>query len=777
MRRNLSCSPIALLGLSAGALFLTWPAVAGTVAGTVAGRIARGGDQPVAGASVTLRDAGGTVSAARERSTRTDAEGRYRLEGIPGGRKDLVISASGFAIETRVLEVAREGDTVADVALVPGGFAEEILVSTTRLAATPEAVERTPGSVEVVDGEALERSHVVDFSEALRKVSGVTVRDEEGFGLRPNIGIRGLNPTRSSKVLLLEDGIPLAFAPYGDNASYYHPPIERYREIEVLKGSGQIVYGPTTVGGVVNYLTPDPPETAVATGAFSLGSREFVDAHASFGTTLSGVGLLVDVMRKQGQGAREATKSTLDDANLKATAALSDRQSLAFRASLYREHSNVTYSGLTEAEFAADPRQNPFVNDDFRGWRAGVSLAHALQLSSSASLSTRLYGSRFSRDWWRQSSNSSQRPNDRSDPACAGMQNLNTTCGNEGKLRDYLAWGLEPRLSLAHDLLGAKQELTAGVRFHAEDQNREQQNGATPVARSGVLVEDNSRKNQAFSAFVQDRILFGALTVTPGIRLERIRYERTNRLAHAGAGVTGSTRVNAFVPGLGLAYQAAEGLTLFAGIHRGFAPPRTEDIIDNTTGGVVELDPELSWNTELGARATLAHGVSLGLTFFRMDYENQVVPASVAGGAGATLTNGGETLHQGLELSARVDVAPLLGTVHDVYLRGAFTWLPTAEFRGTRTSSLPGAGGVSVSGNRLPYAPEALLTAALGYAHPAGPYVQVESVHQSAQFGDDLNSRTPSADGQRGLIPSSTTWNASAGVKLARPGLDLFVTV
>ncbi len=90
-----------------------------------------------------------------------------------------------------------------------------------------------------------------NFSEALRKVSGVNVRDEEGFGLRPNIGIRGTNPTRSTKILLLEDGVPLAYAPYGDNASYYHPPVERFESIEILKGAGQIEYGPVTVAGAL----------------------------------------------------------------------------------------------------------------------------------------------------------------------------------------------------------------------------------------------------------------------------------------------------------------------------------------------------------------------------------------------------------------------------------------------------------------------------------------------------------------------------------------------
>jgi Fe(3+) dicitrate transport protein len=127
-----------------------------------------------------------------------------------------------------------------------------------------EALTRIPGSGQIVDHDAIVESRVFTINEALRKVPGVYARDEEGMGLRPNIGIRGLNPTRSSKVLLLEDGLPLAFAPYGDNATYYHPPVERFERIEVLKGAGQIEFGPQTVGGVINYITPSAPPSSAA---------------------------------------------------------------------------------------------------------------------------------------------------------------------------------------------------------------------------------------------------------------------------------------------------------------------------------------------------------------------------------------------------------------------------------------------------------------------------------------------------------------------------------
>ena len=67
-----------------------------------------------------------------------------------------------------------------------------------------------PGSASLIDAEEIRSAHVFSVSEALRKVAGIVTRDEEGFGIRPNIGIRGLNPTRSTKVLLMEDGIPAA---------------------------------------------------------------------------------------------------------------------------------------------------------------------------------------------------------------------------------------------------------------------------------------------------------------------------------------------------------------------------------------------------------------------------------------------------------------------------------------------------------------------------------------------------------------------------------------
>jgi Fe(3+) dicitrate transport protein len=746
------------------------PATAQKHAASIAGIVADETGAVLPNATVSIRHA--TLGIARR--LETDVDGGFRADELPPGDYEVSATSPAFAaVMQRVSLVSGESARVRFTLRV-GGLAEDVLVLANEVTGSHERLRRLPGSVDILERATLETSRVMTTNEALRKIAGVHVRDEEGFGLRPNIGLRGLNPTRSNKVLLLEDGIPLTYAPYGDNASYYHPPIERFERIEVLKGGAQIAYGPQTIAGLVNYITPAPPTHLAGSVTLLGGNRDYFNGHGNVGNTVGRTGFLLDYMRKQGDGARDNISSELNDVSGKLIQSVGSGQMWTFRGNYYSEDSNVTYSGLREDEYRAGARSNAFKNDFFYIDRYGTSATHAYSLSDEVAFTTNLYFTSFRRHWWRQSSNSGQRPNDAADPACAGMANLDTTCGNEGRLRQYYTWGVEPRLRAHHRVFGVRSEADFGVRVHFERQDRRQENGNTPVARSGVLVESNLRRNEAYSAFIQNRFLMGGWTVTPGVRVEHVRFERTNRLANAGSGVSGDTELTQVVPGLGVSHTRGERVTLFGGIHRGFAPPRTEDIITNQ-GGLIELDPELSWNYEAGLRTTVRPGLRLDATVFRMDYENQIVPASLAGGVGATLTNGGATLHQGIEFTGRLDSAPLLRSAHNLYVRAVYTYVPVSRFSGVRFSGVSGFQSMSVSGNRLPYAPEQLLTLGGGYAHPAGLDVMLEAVRTSEQFGDDLNTVAPSPDGQRGLIPAYTVWNAAINYQIDRA--TLFVTV
>ena len=107
----------------------------------------------------------------------------------------------------------------------------------------------------------------------------------------------------------------------------------------------------------------------------------------------------------------------------------------------------------------------------------------------------------------------------------------------------------------------------------------------------------------------------------------------------------------------------------------------------------------------------------------------------------------------------------------------AYTYLPIAEFRGRRFSNIPGFATTLITGNRLPYAPEHMSNFTVGYSNTSGIDLLVEAVYVSDQFGDDLNTVAPSPDGQRGLIPAYTIWNATANYDVEAMRTTFFITV
>jgi Fe(3+) dicitrate transport protein len=634
-----------------------------------------------------------------------------------------------------------------------------------------------PGSGATIESEDLERARVFTVNEAMRQAAGVYPRDEEGLGLRPNIGVRGLSPTRSSEVLLLEDGLPLTYAPYGDNATYSHPPIRRFERIEILKGASQIRFGPHTVGGVVNYISPRAPTEFGGSLLVAGGERGYGEVAASLGGEIAGFRSLAHVSGTQFDGVRENHDLSFQDYSLRIERTLTPEHELVARFALNREDSQVSYSGLTQAEFEADPFGNPFPNDRFETQRYTGAVTHAWDVTPDVRLLTSAYSLYFNRDWWRQSSNSGQRPNDASDPACGGMANLNTTCGNEGRLREYHQYGLETRLTWDTRLLGAEAQVEAGARWHTERQSRLQINADTPTGRTpGVSVnggvrENNLRYAEALSGFVLATLDYGRFSVSPGVRVESIDFERKNRLT----GASGSEDVSEIVPGLGATYALRDDLVVYAGVHRGFSPPRVEDVIDNS-GVTVDLAAEESVNWELGLRGDVRRGWAIDVNAFFMDFENQIVPASVAGGGGATLTSAGETRHSGVEASTRLSLRDMgLMQTDDLYFRTALTWVGEAEYVGDRFSTISPA--TSVSGNRLPYSPEWIASAAIGYSRGDWLNLQAEVQHTGEMFTDDLNTAAPTANGQRGLIDAATILNLTANITPGGGDATFFVTV
>ena len=120
-----------------------------------------------------------------------------------------------------------------------------------------DEIRKIAGSGGIIEEEQLDRMDYTDLNQILSSIPGIYFREEDGFGLRPNIGIRGATTDRSQKITMMEDGILIGPAPYSAPAAYYVPNVARHSSIEVLKGPSSIKYGPHTVGGAINYVTSE----------------------------------------------------------------------------------------------------------------------------------------------------------------------------------------------------------------------------------------------------------------------------------------------------------------------------------------------------------------------------------------------------------------------------------------------------------------------------------------------------------------------------------------
>ena len=639
-------------------------------------------------------------------------------------------------------------------------------------------LQEIPGSVYLINKEELLYSRPVDANEALRRVPGITLREDSGpMAMRLNVGMRGLNPDRSRKVLMLEDGIPISLAPYGEPEMYYSPPIDRMRRVEVLKGSGQIIHGPQSVGGVVNFVTPDPPAKTHGQLDIEGGQRGFFSGQASLGGSNENqsAGWFVNYLRKQGNGWRDQWFK-INDALAKFTLKPNDKHTFGIKGGVYDERSNSTYLGLTLPMFLSDPNQNAVPGDDLLVQRYSGSLTHSYVINPRAVWSSTVFGYNTVRNWGRQDWDRADQGRDylgiAGDPAIVGgAVFLRDSAGNRN--REFNVFGAQSGAKVEHELGGIRSSLDFGVRYMYERADDQRIDGEGFRARAGVLRDDEDRFGRAYSAYVQNRFHFGDRVIfTPGVRFENYTQERNilrQRVTQpdgsrvpTSVDIRNERTINKAVPGLGLSFKANEIVTLFTGVHRGFAPPRTKIAI--TSGGEsLDLDAELSWNYEAGARFRFNRALHGEATYFRMAFQNQIITAAESGGATTTLVNGGETLHQGFESSLRVNWDQVVDSPLVVYTDVRHMYLGTAEFTNNAV----------FGGNRLPYAPGNTFTFILGVRQRQGFGFQVDVSHIGDQFGDNRETVAPSNDGTIGQLPAYTVWNLTADYSIRRERFEI----
>ena len=621
--------------------------------------------------------------------------------------------------------VVADSDSTKPIAL----DAVEVLANNTSI--TNGMFLRNAEPSDVVSKTELEQFNHTDIHRIVGRIPGVYISEEDGLGLRPNIGVRGTGSSRMEKLNVMEDGILIAPAPYASPAAYYSPTAGRMEAIEVRKGSTQIKHGPFTTGGSLNYISTPIPMTQHNSVSLDVGSFGKTVLHAKSGNTMGKFGYLVELFNDQTDGFKELdgggdTGYTKLDFMTKLRYAFSDAHALEFKYSMTDEISNETYLGLSEVDYSDNPlrRYRATALDEMDADHSQVTLSYAVKLADNMSIAVVGYSNDFARNWYKLNKVNGEKLSMIAKPTDAGfgdfylLMNAQDSADDAYRIkannREYYSSGIQAVLNLQTD---GGHDIQAGMRIHSDEMDRFQwedrygmQSGQLVMTTAATPGSDSNRIDsaEASALFVEDRFSVGDMIVTAGARYEEITVMRDDW------GKTDPDRseiptdrkhtMTVLVPGFSVEYPLSDTQSISLGIHKGFAPPGPG------TSGVTaeEVDPETSMNTELGFKTNEGLN-SMEFTYFMNNYDNLLGADTAAAGSGTdALYNGGAVDVSGFELYLRRMLMDNGSVQMPVELALTKT---NAEFKETFESDF--FGDVS-SGDKLAYVPETLMSLNLG---------------------------------------------------------------
>jgi Fe(3+) dicitrate transport protein len=637
-------------------------------------------------------------------------------------------------------ELKKNGCRLALMALVLSGIAvgQDALKTLEPLTVvgSDEEIFKLPGSGSYVSAEEFRSRGYTNLKQIAAKVPSVFVRDEDGYGNFPNISLRGVDGTRSSKVTLMEDGILTAPSPYAAPAAYYSTKAGRMAGIEFLKGSSQVRYGPHTTGGVVNYLsTPIPQEGDVRFfSRTTYGSDNTFFNHTYFGdveqTQAGRIGYLLEMHTQKTDGFRNIDGTNRDsgfdlyEPMLKLfwepNTALEQR--LEVKVGFTDFGANESYSGLTEADLRSNPNRryagSQFDRMDAEQLRTYVKWvgepSDALRLESAA------YFNSFDRNWNKLDGLRGDGLRTNVAQALLHAPSLAVLQGNgvgeiftRDAFREHEAYGWQNQANFRFDTGPVSHDLALGLRLHYDRAGGTNQQIFYTSNSSGGFGLGNpdpvssAGLSEVFSTalYVEDQIKIGALTLTPGIRYEFLDVENTT-----GAGVYSSSDENLVMGGLGANYELSQQNSIFGGIYRGASPA-------NPAGYNGGTENEESLGFELGLRHRRDDAFRAELVGFYTDFSSLIAPEVGVGGGGLTpSSNGGAADVMGIESLVEYDYGKSAGWSLGLPVYASLTYTK-AEFKGISGDRLGNGAGLfagASNGNDIPYVPEWKLAFGIG---------------------------------------------------------------
>ena len=628
-------------------------------------------------------------------------------------------------------------------------FAEDVSIEVVEIIGSQEDAKEIAGSASVITEEELEVYEYTDIHKILSNVPGVNFRPEEGYGLRPNISIRGTYADRSGKVTLMEDGVLIAPAPYAASSAYYFPTAGRIAGVEVLKGPAAITQGPYTVGGAINLIsTPIADETGGLINQ-EIGQDGTSRTHLHYSVVGINSAVLIESHMWETDGFDSIKGSNADTGFDKDDVVLKLRlnsdpsadgvyHEFNFKYQDSDESSDQTYVGLADADFKRDAhiRYGLSAYDNMDNSHETTSFNYIADFGN-LELSATMYENDFARNWFKVDkidnnkvyghgngiNNIIAAANAGAATASAILNGTNPQAVQiklKNNNRAYTSEGTDLKLQYNTD----NQSLTIGYRDTEDSEDRFQVYATTDWMNGnlGALTvgsdpgySSNNRLTtaEATAFYINEEVYFGALTVNLGFRSEEWTISQERYVDAARSAISTENGYpkkladsNNSLMGFGATYDMNDTTQLFFGFHEGFTP---------TGGGA---DPEEADNMEIGVRYAKDE-MYLEAVYFDTDYQNMFGECTASGGANGSCEigdsfNAGEASISGFELVAQTEMVGESGTKYPLSMVYTST---DASFDNTFESDFWGS---VTSGMDIPDLPDSQLALQAGFATQTG---------------------------------------------------------
>jgi iron complex outermembrane receptor protein len=638
------------------------------------------------------------------RSVVTDAEGRYRVEGLPPGEYLVRVAALGFQATERRVTVAAAASAAADFSLDVLTLQEHVVVSGGGTLIVPNAarataeIQRAPGAVEVVSDAQFKDGPANTIKDVLGWVPGVTLQPKSnidnrvsirGSGLTRNYGNRGVN--------MYLDGIPINTADGLFDLFEIDP--TAYRYVEVFKGANALRYGANALGGAVNFVTPTGRDASRAEVRLDTGSFGSMRGQAS----TSGVSGRLDYFIT-GSAQRESGYRDHSDGHLT------------------RVSANVGYQLSRNAETRV------YVNANT--WRQHLPGEVS---KTAASTSPREADAEFVRQDQQRNIDSvrlADKTTVRMGPTIVDLGVFGVRRHVDHPIYRYLDYhvndyGVFARATDDRIVHGFRNRLIVGVNAHNGTIDYQENENVGNAVKGALLVatRDRSRNESAYvenSFFVAPSVAL----IAGGQFLHAVR-DRQDRLLSDGD-QSGRRAFDLFNPKAGVLWDVDPAWQVFGNVSRSAEVP-TFDVNSFASPASTDVDAQTATTYEMGTRG---HGPDLtwDLSFYRAPIRNELQCLTTSPYSPCTVVNADRTVHRGVE--AGLGIAVMRN--HRLWINAAYTYndfffVDDARFG---DNQLPGVGPHNVRVELL-------------YNHPAGFYAgpNVEWMPK-AFFADNANSLT-----------------------------------